>query len=214
MGIRKYRPTTPGRRGSSVADFVEITRSEPEKSLVRPLSKTGGRNNHGRVTTRHKGGGHRHRYRTVDFLRNKDGVAGKVERLEGRYRLARTDVLVEGVEDRVREGRAQVVADDGAVFTHLHPAGSVSIAAQQVFQIRLGGVRQPQEHALGRRVGFPAAANRRRAGSGLGRLSIRIISRVAAQRSRRATALCGLEASSMHDSTLRTAWATRLSMIK
>ena len=58
MGIRKYKPTTPGRRGSSVSDFVEITRSEPEKSLVRPLHKTGGRNNNGRVTARHRGGGH------------------------------------------------------------------------------------------------------------------------------------------------------------
>ena len=55
MGIRKYKPTTPGRRGGSVADFAEITRSKPEKSLVRPLSKTGGRNNYGRITTRHKG---------------------------------------------------------------------------------------------------------------------------------------------------------------
>ena len=56
MGIRKYKPTTPGRRGSSVADFVEITRSTPEKSLVRPLISKGGRNNVGRVTTRHQGG--------------------------------------------------------------------------------------------------------------------------------------------------------------
>src|SRR5690606_30744457 len=59
MGIRKYKPTTPGRRGSSVADFAEITRSQPEKSLVRPLSKSGGRNSSGRITTRHKGGGHK-----------------------------------------------------------------------------------------------------------------------------------------------------------
>src|SRR5215510_837917 len=57
MGIRKYKPTTPGRRGASVADFVEVTRDEPEKSLVRPLHSRGGRNNAGRVTTRHQGGG-------------------------------------------------------------------------------------------------------------------------------------------------------------
>src|SRR3954470_73806 len=61
MGIRKYKPTTPGRRGSSVADFVEITRSQPEKSLVRPLSKSGGRENTGKVTTRHNGGGPKQR---------------------------------------------------------------------------------------------------------------------------------------------------------
>jgi len=58
MAIRKYKPTTPGRRASSVSEFDEITRSTPEKSLLRPLSKTGGRNNYGRITTRHIGGGH------------------------------------------------------------------------------------------------------------------------------------------------------------
>src|SRR3954451_1353108 len=83
MGIRKYKPTTPGRRGSSVADFVEITRSEPEKSLVRPLSKSGGRNNAGRVTTRHQGGGHKRAYRLVDFRRHdKDGVTARVAHIE------------------------------------------------------------------------------------------------------------------------------------
>src|ERR1041385_7016853 len=82
MGIRKYKPTTPGRRGSSVADFVEITRSEPEKSLLRPLPKKGGRNNHGRITTRHQGGGHKRRYRVIDFKRVKDGVPAKVAAIE------------------------------------------------------------------------------------------------------------------------------------
>src|SRR6476646_5928474 len=83
MGIRKYKPTTPGRRGSSVADFVEITRSTPEKSLVRPLSKTGGRNNAGRITTRHIGGGHKRAYRVIDFRRHdKDGVPAKVAHIE------------------------------------------------------------------------------------------------------------------------------------
>ena len=82
MGIRKYKPTTPGRRGSSVADFVEVTRSTPEKSLVRPLTKSGGRNNNGRITTRHIGGGHKQAYRLIDFKRDKEGIAAKVERLE------------------------------------------------------------------------------------------------------------------------------------
>src|ERR671917_2610422 len=83
MGIRKYKPTTPGRRGSSVADFVEVTRSQPEKSLVRPLSKTGGRNNSGRITPRHKGGGHKRAYRVIDFRRHdKDGVPAKVAHIE------------------------------------------------------------------------------------------------------------------------------------
>src|SRR5450756_2701454 len=83
MGIRKYKPTTPGRRGSSVADFVEITRSEPEKSLVRPLPKSGGRNSAGRITTRHHGGGHKRAYRLIDFRRHdKDGVPAKVAHIE------------------------------------------------------------------------------------------------------------------------------------
>ena len=83
MGIRKYKPTTPGRRGSSVADFVELTRSTPEKSLVVPSPKTGGRNNTGRITTRHIGGGHKQAYRLVDFKRyDKDGVPAKVAHIE------------------------------------------------------------------------------------------------------------------------------------
>ena len=83
MGIRKYKPTTPGRRGASVADFVEVTRDEPEKSLVRPLHSRGGRNNSGRVTTRHQGGGHKRAYRVIDFRRaDKDGVPAKVAHIE------------------------------------------------------------------------------------------------------------------------------------
>ncbi|MDR2347553.1 MAG: 50S ribosomal protein L2 [Bifidobacteriaceae bacterium] len=83
MGIRKYKPTTPGRRGASVADFAEITRSRPEKSLVRPLKKTGGRNNLGRITSRHRGGGHKRAYRLIDFKRNdRDGVPAKVAHIE------------------------------------------------------------------------------------------------------------------------------------
>ena len=83
MAIRRYKPTTPGRRGSSVADFVEVTRSEPEKSLLRPLSKSGGRNNSGKITTRHKGGGHKRAYRLIDFKRaDKDGVPAKVAHIE------------------------------------------------------------------------------------------------------------------------------------
>lgn len=83
MGIRKYKPTTPGRRGASVSDFVEITRSTPEKSLLRPLHKTGGRNSNGRVTSRHRGGGHKRQYRVIDFRRHdKDGVPAVVAHIE------------------------------------------------------------------------------------------------------------------------------------
>jgi large subunit ribosomal protein L2 len=83
MAIRKYKPTTPGRRGASVSDFSEITRTTPEKSLVRPLHSKGGRNAHGRITTRHQGGGHKRAYRVIDFRRNdKDGVNAKVAHIE------------------------------------------------------------------------------------------------------------------------------------
>src|SRR3978361_1262325 len=83
MAIRKYKPTTPGRRGSSVADFAEITRTTPEKSLLRPLPKTGGRNAQGRSPTGHIGGGHKRQYRVIDFRRSdKDGVDARVAHIE------------------------------------------------------------------------------------------------------------------------------------
>jgi large subunit ribosomal protein L2 len=83
MGIRKYKPVTPGRRGASGSDFSELTRSEPEKRLVRPLTSQGGRNVYGRVTTRHQGGGHKRAYRLIDFRRaDKDGVPAKVAHIE------------------------------------------------------------------------------------------------------------------------------------
>jgi large subunit ribosomal protein L2 len=82
MGLKKYKPTSPGRRFQTVSDFADITRSEPEKSLLAPLSNKGGRNNNGRITTRHQGGGHKRRYRIIDFKRKKDGVPAKVASIE------------------------------------------------------------------------------------------------------------------------------------
>src|SRR5260370_6865274 len=83
MAIRKYKPATPGRRGASGSDFSEVTRSEPEKSLVRPLHSRGGRNVHGRVTARHQGGGHKRSFRLIHFRRaDKDGVPPKVAYIE------------------------------------------------------------------------------------------------------------------------------------
>ena len=82
MPLRKYKPTSPGRRFRTVSGFEEITRAEPEKGLVAPLKKTGGRNVHGRITTRHQGGGHKRRYRVIDFKRTKDGVPAKVAAIE------------------------------------------------------------------------------------------------------------------------------------
>jgi large subunit ribosomal protein L2 len=82
MALRKHKPTTPGRRGASVSDFSEITRSRSERSLTRKVTKKAGRNAYGRVTTRHRGGGHKRRYRMIDFRRTKDGVPATVAHIE------------------------------------------------------------------------------------------------------------------------------------
>ncbi|MGH2441997.1 MAG: 50S ribosomal protein L2 [Chloroflexota bacterium] len=82
MPLKKYKPTSPGRRGMTSSSFSEITRSRPEKSLLRPLRKTGGRNNQGRISVRHQGGGHKRQYRLIDFKRNKIGIPAKVATIE------------------------------------------------------------------------------------------------------------------------------------
>ena len=82
MGIKKFRPTTPSRRHMTVMTFEEITKTEPEKSLTVPLKSTGGRNAKGRLTVRHRGGGHKRLYRIIDFKRNKDQVPAKVAAIE------------------------------------------------------------------------------------------------------------------------------------
>lgn len=123
MAIRKYKPTTPGRRGSSVSDFAEVTRSTPEKSLLVAKAKTGGRNNSGRITTRHIGGGHKQAYRLIDFKRyDKDGVPAKVAHIEyDPNRTARIALLhyADGEKRYIiapiglQQG-AQVIAGDGS----------------------------------------------------------------------------------------------------
>src|ERR1700754_383451 len=82
MPVRKYKPTSPGRRSMSVSTFEEITKKKPEKSLIEPLKKHAGRNNRGRITTRHRGGGNKRFYRIIDFKRNKVGVPAKVAAIE------------------------------------------------------------------------------------------------------------------------------------
>jgi len=129
MAIRKYKPTTPGRRGASVPSFDEITRPKPERSLLAKGRNKAGRNVHGRITTRHQGGGAKRRYRVIDFRRNKDGVPAKVAHIEydpnrssriallhyvdgeKRYILAPQgvavgDVLVSGADAEIRPGNA------------------------------------------------------------------------------------------------------------
>ncbi len=82
MAIKEYNPTTPGRRGMNVSDFAGITRRQPEKSLLGRITRSGGRNNTGRITTRHIGGGHKRRYRVVDFRRDKTDIPAKVVAVE------------------------------------------------------------------------------------------------------------------------------------
>ncbi|WP_408008940.1 50S ribosomal protein L2 [Pseudalkalibacillus sp. A8] len=82
MAIKKYKPTSNGRRHMTSSDFSEITTDQPEKSLLAPLSKKAGRNNQGRITTRHQGGGHKRKYRLIDFKRDKDGIPGRVATIE------------------------------------------------------------------------------------------------------------------------------------
>jgi large subunit ribosomal protein L2 len=82
MGIKFYRPTSPGRRGGSVLDYAEITKTKPERSLLEALPNNGGRNNHGHLTRRHNGGGNKVKYRKIDFKRDKDGIPAKVAGIE------------------------------------------------------------------------------------------------------------------------------------
>jgi large subunit ribosomal protein L2 len=145
MAVRKYKPTTPGRRGSSVADFSDLTRSQPEKSLTRPIKKKAGRNSYGRITTRHQGGGHKRQYRVIDFRRNKDGVPAKVASIEyDPNRSARIALLhyVDGekryilapqglrVGDRLKSGPGADIRAGNALALANIPVGTVVHAVE------------------------------------------------------------------------------------
>src|SRR5215216_1164420 len=139
MALRKRKPTSPGRRFQTVSDFSEITKKEPEKSLLAPKSKTGGRNSHGRKTARHKGGGHKQRYRMIDFKRTKDGVPAVVAAVEydpnrncrilllhyldgeKRYILAPKDVKV---GDRLQSGQGSEIRPGNALPLRYIPVGT------------------------------------------------------------------------------------------
>jgi large subunit ribosomal protein L2 len=95
MALRKLKPNTPGQRQRSVSAFETITKSEPEKALLSPVTRKGGRNNNGRITTRHQGGGHKRRYRIIDFKRDKSGIPARVAAIEyDPNRTARIALLV------------------------------------------------------------------------------------------------------------------------
>jgi len=140
VAVRKYKPTTPGRRGASVSSFDEITRSHPEKSLMAKGRKKAGRNVHGRITARHQGGGTKRRYRLIDFRRNKDGVPAKVAHIEyDPNRSARIALLhyadgekryilaPEGIRvgDRVMSGEAAEIRPGNALPLRNIPVGTI-----------------------------------------------------------------------------------------
>ena len=145
MPVRKYKPTTPGRRGSSVSSFDELTRAKPEKSLVAKGREKAGRNNKGRVTMRHQGGGNKRRYRVVDFRRNKDGVPAKVAHIEyDPNRSARIALLhyADGekryilapqglsVGDTLQSGRGSDIRPGNALALRTIPVGTVVHAVE------------------------------------------------------------------------------------
>ncbi|MCL2503197.1 MAG: 50S ribosomal protein L2 [Coriobacteriia bacterium] len=145
MGLKKYKPTSPGRRFQSVSDFSEITCTEPEKSLLEPLSKKGGRNNNGRITTRHQGGGHKRRYRRIDFKRDKDGIPATVATIEyDPNRSARIALLhyVDGekryilapkglkVGDKISSGKGADIKPGNALVLSDIPVGTVVHAVE------------------------------------------------------------------------------------
>jgi large subunit ribosomal protein L2 len=141
MGIRQFKPVTKGTRFRSVSDFSEITRSTPEKSLVRPLKKSGGRDNHGHIAMRRRGGGHKRKYRIIDFKRNKFGVPAVVQQIE---------------YDPNRSARIALVQyEDGEKRYILHPKGlSVgdTIVSGPGSDIRLGNALPLKEIPLGTAV--------------------------------------------------------------
>ncbi len=166
MGIKQYKPTSPGRRFQTVSDFKEITRTTPEKSLVEPLPKHGGRNNNGRITTRHQGGGHKRQYRVIDFKRRKDGIPAKVATIEydpnrsariallhyadgeKRYILCPKgmkvgDPIMSGPEADIKPGNALALSDIpvGTLLhnVELHPGKGAALARSAGTSIQLMG---------------------------------------------------------------------------
>ncbi len=120
MAIRKLRPMTPATRFYSISTFEEITKTEPEKSLLRPLKKSGGRNNLGRITSRHRGGGHKRRYRLIDFKRDKRGVDAKVAAIEYDPNRSARIALLHYVDGEKR----YIIAPDGLKVGQTVQAGS------------------------------------------------------------------------------------------
>ena len=164
MAIRKFKPTSPGRRGASANDFATVTKSSPERSLLAPLPKKAGRNTHGRITSRHRGGGHKRKFRVIDFRRNKDGVPATVAAVEydpnrsariallhyhdgeKRYILAPKNLVVgavveSGLEADIKVGNAKALANIPVGTTvhavELRPGGGAKMGRSAGTSIQL-----------------------------------------------------------------------------
>ncbi len=164
MAIRKFKPVTPGTRWMSVSAFTEVTKTRPEKALIEPLRKTGGRNNTGRITSRHRGGGHKRFYRIIDFKRNKQGMDATVSAVEydpnrsaricllqyadgeRRYIIAPDgvkvgDVLRSGPDAEIRSGNAMPLANIPAgTFVHnieMRPGKGAQVARSAGMAVQL-----------------------------------------------------------------------------
>ncbi len=123
MGIRRYKPTSPGRRGATVSDFADLTvATKPEKKLLRPLCKKGGRNNQGKITVRHRGGGHKRQYRVIDFRRDKDGVPARVASVQYDPNRSARIALLHYVDGEKR----YIIAPDGLVVGQMIESGPES----------------------------------------------------------------------------------------
>jgi len=133
MGIKKFRPITPALRYKTLPDFEEITKTKPEKSLVRSLRRTGGRNNRGQVSCRHKGGGHRRLYRIIDFRRNKDDVPAKVIAIEYDPNRSARIALLQYADGEKRYILAPVSLSVGDVIVS---GGSTDIKAGNALPLR------------------------------------------------------------------------------
>jgi large subunit ribosomal protein L2 len=138
MPIRQYKPTSAGRRGMSVADFTDVTKVEPERSLLEPQRRSGGRNGRGRMTVRHRGGGHKRRYRVIDFTRNKDGVPARVAAIEYDPNRSARLALLHYVDGEKRYILAPVGLRVGAMVTAGPGADIKPGNALQLSQIPLG----------------------------------------------------------------------------
>ena len=133
MGLKTYKPTSPARRLMSVSDFAEITRTKPEKKLTRRMTKSGGRNSHGHITTRHVGGGHKRRYRVIDFKREKDGVPAKVFSVEYDPNRTANIALLHYADGE----RRYIVAPDGLrVGAKIMSGASAEIAVGNCLHLR------------------------------------------------------------------------------